>query len=52
MAPRLGSEKALKEAFPDLYTIVCAKDAFVAVHLELSSGSLQWNISFIKAGHV
>jgi hypothetical protein len=33
-------EKALKEAFTDLYSIVCLKDASVAIHLELSSGSL------------
>jgi hypothetical protein len=34
-------DKALKEAFLDLYGIACAKDAFVAVHLELSGGSNQ-----------
>jgi hypothetical protein len=34
-------EKALKKAFPDLYNIACMKDASVAIHLELSSGSLQ-----------
>jgi hypothetical protein len=31
----------LKEAFPDLYSIVCVKDASVAVHLDFFSGSLQ-----------
>jgi hypothetical protein len=31
-------DKAFKEAFPDLYSIACVKDASVAVHLELSSG--------------
>jgi hypothetical protein len=37
----LSWEKALKEAFPILYSIAYMKDAFVAfVHLELSSGSL------------
>lgn len=44
-------EKALKEAFLNLYSSACVKDASVAVQLELSSGSLQWNISFIKATH-
>jgi hypothetical protein len=44
-------EKALKEVFPDLFSITCVKDASVAVHLELSSGSLQWNVSFIRAAH-
>jgi hypothetical protein len=32
---------AVKEAFPDLYGIVCAKDASVAAHVELSNDSLQ-----------
>jgi hypothetical protein len=27
-------EKALKEDFPDLYSIVCVKDASVAVHMD------------------
>jgi hypothetical protein len=31
--------KALTEAFPDFFAIACAKDAFEAAHLELSSGS-------------
>lgn len=35
-------EVALKEALFDLYRIACVKDAYVAVHLDLSSGSLQW----------
>lgn len=35
----------------DLYSIVCVIDASVAVYLELSSGSLKWNVSFIKATH-
>jgi len=46
-----SGEKALKEAFPNLYSCACVKDASVVVQLELSSGSLQWNISFIKATH-
>jgi hypothetical protein len=32
-------DKALKEAFQDLYVIACAKDAYIAAHLELSGGS-------------
>jgi len=32
-------DKALTEAFPELYSIACMKDASVVVHLELSSGS-------------
>jgi hypothetical protein len=42
---------ALKEAFPDLYSIACVKDASVAVYLDLSTGSLQWNVSLIRAAH-
>jgi hypothetical protein len=37
-------EKALKEAFLDLYSIDCVKDASVAVHLE-------WNVSVIRVAH-
>jgi hypothetical protein len=37
-------DKAFKEAFPDLYSIACVKDAFVAIHLELLSGSYQRNV--------
>jgi hypothetical protein len=40
-----------KEAFPDLFGIACVKDAFVAAHLKLLSGSTQWNISFARAAH-
>jgi urease accessory protein UreH len=32
---------ALKEAFTGLYSIICVKDAFLAIHLNLSSGSLK-----------
>ena len=32
---------ALKEALPDLFSIACANDAFIAAHLELLSGSNQ-----------
>jgi hypothetical protein len=42
---------ALKEAFPDLYGIACAKDASVAAHLEILGGSNQWNVSFARAAH-
>jgi hypothetical protein len=41
----------LKEAFPVLYGIACDKDAFVAAHLDFSSGSLQWDVSFSRAAH-
>jgi hypothetical protein len=44
-------EMALKEAFPELYSIACVMEAYIAVHLDLSSGSFQWNVSFIRAAH-
>jgi len=44
-------DKALKEAFLYLFGIACAKDASVAAHLELSSGSNKWNVRFVKAAH-
>jgi len=30
---------------------VCVKDASIAVHLKLLSGSLKWNISFISVAY-
>jgi hypothetical protein len=39
------------EVFLDLCSIACGKDAPVAIHLDISSGSFQWNISFIRAAH-
>jgi hypothetical protein len=44
-------DKALKEVFPNLYGIACAKDASVAAHLELFGGSNQWKVSFAGTTH-
>jgi len=44
-------EVPLKEAFPVLYDIACDKDAHVADHLVVVSGSYQWDISFFRAAH-
>jgi hypothetical protein len=44
-------EKAHKEAFSVLHSIACVKDASIVVYLELSSGSLKWNVSFSRATH-
>jgi hypothetical protein len=44
-------DKALKEAFPVLYGIVCAKDASVAAHLKFSGDFNQWKVSFVRAAH-
>jgi hypothetical protein len=44
-------EITLKEAFSVLYVIARDKDALVAAHLDSTSGSLQWDVSFIRAAH-
>lgn len=44
-------ELSLNEAFPILYNIACVKDTPIAVDLDCSSGSLQWNVSFIHLAH-
>lgn len=33
----------------DLYNFACVKDAFVADHLKISSGSYHWNVSFSRS---
>ena len=44
-------DKAPKEAFSVLFGIACVKDASIAAHLELSGGSSQWKVSFVKVAH-
>jgi hypothetical protein len=44
-------DSSLKEAFPGLYDMHSVKDAPVLVNMDLSSGSLQWNVSFIRLAH-
>jgi hypothetical protein len=41
----------LKEAFPVLYDIARDKNAHVADHLVVVSGSYQWDVSFFRAAH-
>lgn len=41
----------LKDTFPDLLGIACAKDASVVVHLEFSGGFTQWNLSFARVAY-
>jgi hypothetical protein len=43
--------KALKEAFSNLYGIACARDASVAAHLEFSGGFNECKISFARSAH-
>jgi hypothetical protein len=44
-------DSPLKVAFPTLFDIVREKNAFVADHLDLSSGSTQWDVNFIRVAH-
>jgi hypothetical protein len=44
-------EMTLEEAFPNLYNFAHVKDAFVAIYMDFSSGSLQWNVSFTHTAH-
>jgi hypothetical protein len=44
-------EMTLKEAFLVLYGIARDKDALVVAHMGSESGSLQWDVGFIRAAH-
>lgn len=39
------------KAFSVLYGIARYKDALIVAHLDFASGSLQWDVSFIRAAH-
>jgi hypothetical protein len=39
----------LKEAFPGLYNIASNKEASIADNIDLSGGSRQWNVSFLRS---
>jgi hypothetical protein len=41
-------DTVLKEVFPDLFGIARVKDASVADNIEILSGSIQWNVSFVR----
>ena len=42
---------SLKEAFPSLHNMASVKDTSSATNMDYSSGSLQWNVSFIRLVH-
>jgi len=44
----LCEERPFKAVFPELYSISCFRDASMAVHLQFSNGSRQWNINFVR----
>ena len=39
----------LKDAFPVLFGIVCANDAFVEAHMDFFGGTIQWNVIVSRA---
>ena len=41
----------LKGAFPELFSIACLRDAFVAIHIQSSNGSLHWDVNFVRVTH-
>jgi hypothetical protein len=45
------ADQLLKETFPDLFSIACCKDTWVADDMQLLNRNLQWNISFTKPMH-
>jgi hypothetical protein len=44
-------DRALKEAFPVLHSIATNKGASIADNMELSNGSIHWNIQFFRLFH-
>jgi hypothetical protein len=44
-------DRALKEAFPSLFSIASYKEASIADNMEHSSGIIQWNIQFTRLIH-
>jgi hypothetical protein len=44
-------DRALKEAFPGLFSIASFKEASIADNMEHSSNSVQWNIQFNRLVH-
>jgi hypothetical protein len=44
-------EVCLKTIFPVLYNIALVKEAFMAINMDLSSGTIHWNVFFICLGH-
>jgi hypothetical protein len=41
-------EQLLKVSFPELFTIACGKDAWVADNMQLQNGNIHWNIIFTR----
>jgi hypothetical protein len=41
----------LNVLFPELFTIVCGKDAWVAENMQFHNGTIHWNILFTRSVH-
>jgi hypothetical protein len=41
----------LNVLFPELFTIVCGKDAWVAENMQFHDGTIHWNILFTRSVH-
>jgi hypothetical protein len=44
-------EQPLMNAFPALFTIACAKEAWVEENMDIVNGAIHWNVLFIRLMH-
>jgi hypothetical protein len=44
-------EQPLKNLFPKLFTIACAKDVWVAQTMQVHNGSIHWHVLFTQPVH-
>jgi hypothetical protein len=44
-------ERPLMDAFPTLFTISCAKEAWVEENMDIVNGAIHWNVLFIRPVH-
>ena len=44
-------ELPLKNVFPTLFTIACAKEAWVEENMAIVDGAIHWNVMFIRQVH-
>jgi hypothetical protein len=44
-------ELPLKNVFPALFTIACAKEAWVEENMAIVDGAIHWNVMFIRQVH-
>lgn len=44
-------DRALKEAFPKVFSIAQAKDTVVMNYTEIPSDSIMWNVTFVRVAY-